>query len=276
MRKWLILAMLVMCLVFSCAYAENATDKVIIYFQDGSMVLLPAEISEDEQKLADYCNQYFPGRNYTRDADASTVQYDASVSEAWAVKQYGEGARAMSVRLVKLGIHTSVVANTKGEELTVPTAELTIRGFEDRDHHVAVISAPRTGEASLRDQPDSKGKVIAKCEAGRIVAVVEYSNAVYTKIVYGEYEGYIRTDCLIFQDTAKAPQDSGVVHIKGAADGKAVVVVRNDASKSAAKVTEIPTGTEVTVYGAEGDWYTVEWNGDFGYIQEQYIELNQQ
>lgn len=276
MKKWLLLALMVMCLVFSCAYAENADDKVIIYFQDGSMVLLPAEIADDEQKLAEYCDQYFPGRFYTRDADAATVQYDASVSVAWAVEQYGEGARAMSVRLVKLGIHTSVVANTKGEELIVPTAELTIRGFEDKEHHVAVISAPRTGEASLREKAAGNGKVLAKCEAGRIVAVVEYSNAVYTKIVYGEHEGYIRTDCLIFQDTGKAPLGSGVVHIKGATDGQSEVVIRNDASKSAAKVTEIPTGTQVSIFASVGEWAAVEWNGNFGYIQEQYIEMNQQ
>lgn len=276
MKMWLMLAMMCAVLMGAAFAEEAAQEQVIVYFQDGSMVLLPGAIANDAEALAAYCEKYFPGRPYTHDADAASYQYDAFVSEKWAVETYGAGSRAMSVRLVKLGAYTSVVASIAGEELTVPTAELTIRGFEDKEHHVAVIHAPRTGEASLRAEASGKGEVLEKCEAGRIVAVVEYSNATYTKIVYGEVEGYIRTDCLIFLDTSRAPQGTGTVHIKGATDGKDDVVIRNEASKSAAKVTEIPTGIVVSIYDSEEDWYAVEWDGDYGYIQAQYISMTEE
>lgn len=275
MKKWLRITVLMMCLLLTVASAEEAAEKVVIYFQDGAKVLLPAEIANDEQKLAEYCNQYFPGRMYSRDAEAAAYTYDAAISEKWAVETYGEGSKAMSVRMVKLGVHASVVANTKGEEITVPTAELTIRGFEDKAHHVAVISAPRTGKASMRDKAASNGKVLASCAAGSIVAVTEYTNATYTKIVYDESEGYIRTDCLVFQDTAKAPLGEGTVHIKGVVDGKSDVVIRNTASKSSSKVAEAPTGTVVSIYEEMGDWYAVEGDGWFGYVQKQYLNLNE-
>lgn len=276
MKRWLMIAVLMICLMLSCAFAEDAAEHVVVYFTDGAMVLLPDDIANDEQKLAEYCNQYFPGRIYTRDAESAASEYDTVISEKWAVEKFGQGTRAMAVRLVKLGVHTSVVADTKGEELTVPTAELTIRGFEDRAHHVAVISAPRTGTASLRDKAAGGGKVIAKCTAGRVVAVVEYTNATYTKILYGEEEGYIRTDCLIFQDTAKAPAGTGTVHIKDAVDGKSDVTIRNTASKSASKVASAPTGTQLNVFGEEGDWYIVEGDGWLGYIQNQYLKLTEE
>lgn len=278
MKNWLRIVMLVICLLMAAALAEapaaDEAQKVVIYFKDGSKVLLPAEIANDAQKLSDYCNTYFPGRQYTKDAEAATFNYDATISEKWAVEHYGEGSRAMSVRLVKLGLHTSVVATTQGEELTVPTAELTIRGFEDMEHHIAIISAPRTGKATMRAKAASSGEVLASCLAGRIVAVTEYSGASFTKIVYEEEEGYIRTDCLIFRDDSKASMGEGTVHIKDVTDGKSDVTIRATASKSTAKVAVIPTGTVVTVHGAEGDWYAIEWDGWFGYVQKQYLKLN--
>ena len=276
MMRWLKIAVMMMCLLMTAAFAEETAEKVVIYFQDGSRVLLPAEIANDAQKLDAYCAEYFPGRLYTKDAESAAYKYDASLSEKWAVETYGEGSRAMSVRLMKLGIHTSVVANTQGEELHVPTAELTIRGFEDKDHSVAVISAPRTGKASVRDKAASNGKVLTSAAAGSIVAVTEYTNASYTKIVYGDVEGYILTSCLIFQDTDKEPTGKGTVHIKGAVDGKSDVVIRNTASKSSAKVAEAATGTEVNIFAEQGDWYAVEGDGWFGYILKQYLKLNEE
>lgn len=271
MKRWLRIAVLMLCLLMASAFAEEAAEHVVIYFNDGAKVLLPAEIANDEQKLADYCNQYFPGRMYAE--DPSDFVYTAVVSEKWAAEQYGEGSGALSVTLSKLGVYASVVTNARGEALTVPTAELTIRGFTDKEHHVAVVSAPRTGAASLREKASGSGKVVASCAAGRIVPVLECTSATYTKILYDGVEGYIRTDCLIFQDTAKAAVGTGVIHIKDAVDGKDDVTIRNTASKSSSKVAAVPTGTSVNVYGSEGDWYIVEGEGWLGYVQQQYVKL---
>lgn len=278
MKNWLRIAVLVICLLMTASMAEepaaDAAQKVVIYFQDGSKVLLPAEIAGDPQKLSEYCSIYFPGRVYTKDENAAAFSYDATISETWAVSQYGEGSRAMSVRLVQLGLYTSVVANTQGEELAVPTRELTIRGFEDLEHHVAIVSAPRTGEASVREKASGSSDLVVSAKAGRIVAVLEYTGASFTKILYDGEEGYIRTDCLIFHDDSKAPTGMGTVHIKDAVDGKSTVTIRATAAKSTAKVASIPTGTVVNVHGVEGDWYAIEWDGWFGYIQDQNLKLN--
>lgn len=275
MKNWLKIAALMMCLMLSAAFAEETAENVVVYFNDGAKVLLPAEIANDDAKLAEYCDKYFPGRMYSKDAETAAYTFDASVSEKWMKETYGEDSHAISVRMVKLGVYTSLVATTKGEELTVPTAELTIRGFGDKAHQVAVISAPRTGTASLRDKASGNGKVIDKCAAGKVVAVLEYVNGTYSKILYGEEEGYIRTDCLIFQDTAKAPVGTGVVHVKDAVDGKSDVTVRNTASKSTSKVAAVPTGTEVCVHGMEGDWYIVEGDGWLGYIHKQNLKMTE-
>lgn len=280
MKNWLKLALVLlglMSMVAAPAFAEDAAEeKVIIYFQDGSKVLLPADIANDPEKLSNYCDTYFPGRAYTRDENAATFNYDSTISEAWAVSQYGEGSRAMSVRLVRLGLYTSVVATTQGEELTVPTRELTVRGFDDLKHHIGIVSAPRTGEASLRETASGSGTLVATCKAGRVVAVLEYTNASFTKILYDGEEGYIRTDCLIFDDGSKAPMGTGTLHVKGATDGKSTVTVRATASTSTAKVASLATGTVVTVYEKQGSWYAVESDGWYGFVQDQYLNMNEE
>lgn len=272
------LALLLAAVMIPAALAmgeEAVQEQVIIYFQDGSRVRIPAGIANDEQALKDYCSTYFPGRAYTK-TKTDGFSFDTTIAEELAVSRYGEGTRALSVRLVKLGLHTTVVANLQSEELTVPTRFLTIRGNSDMAHHVAIISAPRTGEASLRDQADGSSKVIATCKAGRIVAVLAYTNASLTKILYDGQEGYIRTDCLIFDDGQTPPMGTAVVHIKNVTDGKSTVPVRAGASKSTAKVADLSTGTEVLAHGLEEGWYAIEFDGWYGYIPAENLRMREE
>ncbi len=277
MKKWLkYVCTLLTAAVLTSVSVGAAEENVIIYFQDGSRVSLPASIANDGQALSDYCDTYFPGRPYTKGENTADFNYDSTIAEEWAVSRYGAGSRAMSARLLQLGLVTSVVEATQGEELIVPTRYLTLHGNEDFAHHVAIVSAPRTGEASLREKANGSSDRVATCKAGRIVVVLEYSNASYTKILYEGQEGYIRTDCLIFHAGDKAPMGNGTVQIKGVTDGKSAVTVRATASKSTAKVAELATGTRVIVHEQEDDWYAIEFDGWFGYIQEQYLTMNEE
>lgn len=120
MKRWLkyICALLAvpMLMPASFAMAEEMTESnIIIYFQDGSRVSLPASIANDEQALSDYCNTYFPGRRYTKGEDAAGFNYDTTIAEEWTVSQYGAGSRAMSARLLQLGLVTSVVETIQGQ-----------------------------------------------------------------------------------------------------------------------------------------------------------------
>ncbi len=275
MKKWLICLMtLTTVLLCLCAYAEEKSGEssAIVYFQDGSYVLLPDSIAMDNEALANYCNTYFPGRAYTLDPNAATFNYDAVIDEAYASQLYGEGTRAMSVRLMELGIYESVVYTTLADELTIPSKHLIIRGLDDPEHHIGVVHAPRTGEATLREEGSGRGKTIGKARTGKVVAVLEYTGGTYTKILYDDEECYIRTDCLLFQQP-ETVLGSGVLHIKGAVDGAKTVNIRATESSSAVKVTALPTGTGVTVHAQDGEWFSVEAQGWYGYVHEQYLEM---
>lgn len=268
MKTWLKLALL--CLLLMLPFAALAEEQAIVYFHDGSMVMIPAEIANDPGKLSEYCNTYFPGRGYSFDMAAG--DFDAILSDVWTKAQYGDSSMAAGVRLVQLGVYESIVT-LQGEELTVPTQYLQFGENKDAAHRIGVVYAPRSGEASLREAEGGSAKLIQQAKTGRVVAVLEYNGGTFTKILYDGVEGYIRTDCLIFHSGEKAPMGEGTIHVKGATDGAKNVTVRATASTSQAKVTTLKTGTVVKVYEHSGDWYTIEYGGWFGYVQDQYLTM---
>ena len=270
MKKWLLIVLACMVLA-ACACAEESPANVVVYFQDGSMVLLPAEIATDEAALAAYCEKYFPGRLYTLDSDSSALHFDATLSEEWAKAHYGEESRALLVRLVKLGLTESTVITSQGDEVTVPSHYLKFADDVDAAHLLGYVYAPRTGEASMRAEEGTKGAVIQKAETGKLVAILKYTGGTYTQILYDGIEGYIRTDCLIFHDGKTAPLGTGILHAAGDKD----ITIRADHSTSKAKVATWKSGDHVIVHEEKNGWYTVEKDGWVGYVQTQYVTLIQ-
>jgi len=269
------------CLVYGEAGLETVWVKAealvpawtLVYFEDGGYVKLHDLIVYDAEALAAYCNQYFPGRAYSFNVFAPAFEGDAEIMKEWMVAQYGEGNGALPVKLVTLGLQYSVVA-TRDEELTVPTEYLDFDGDTSVKHRVGAVLAPRTGEASLRDQATGSAKVIKMCKAGRLVAVLE-TGSTYSKIRYDGVEGYIRTDCLAYPEKTANPLGEGIIHVKGATDGKTRVAARCTASTSSVMVSEWATGTSVKVYTKQGSWYAVEKDGWFGYVQQQYLTIQE-
>ena len=58
MKKVVLLLLLAVMLTLPAA-AENTS---IVYFNDGSLVMIPVQLANDPAQLTEYCNTYFPGR----------------------------------------------------------------------------------------------------------------------------------------------------------------------------------------------------------------------
>ena len=159
------------------------------------------------------------------------------------------------------------VVTLAGENVTVPTSELIFADGVDAAKHVAVVHAPRSGEATLRAKASGTAEKIATAKTGRIVAVLEYTGSTYTKILYDGEEGYIRTDCLIFHNGRESAIGSAVL------TGMDSVALYSTESSSTAKVGTWDQGTSVTVYERKSGWCTVEIDGWYGYVQDKYADM---
>lgn len=179
----------------------------------------------------------------------------------------------VQVSLEQLGTTTSRISY-QGTVSEVPTSELRFGSDVPDDKKIAVVYAPRTGKASLREKASTSAAVITKCKAGTIVSVMEYGKK-FCKISYNGSVGYILTSCLQFHAPTEQPIGEAVLTYNGKATGRTTINIRNDADGDSAKITEWRTGTTVLVYGQENGWYEIEANGMRGYVKGDFITLSE-
>lgn len=177
------------------------------------------------------------------------------------------------VMLVTLGVANSrVFANE--EWLDVPTAELVFETEVAREQNLAIITAPNSGECSLRSRADADSRALAKCKAGRVVVVLEIGER-FCKVNFEGQEGYILTNLLRIVGQDVQATGSAVLSVKGATTGKATVNIRNSADKDTAKIAVWPVGTAVTIFSYENGWYEIEHEGVHGYVMDDYVTVNE-
>lgn len=177
----------------------------------------------------------------------------------------------IQVTLEQLGTTTSKISY-QGSVSEVPTSELMFGNDVPDDKKIAVVYAPRTGKASLREKASTSADVITKCKAGTIVSVLEYGKK-FCKITYDGSVGYILTSCLQFHAPTEQPVGEAVLTYNGKATGRTTINVRNDADGDSAKITEWRTGTKVLVFGQENGWYEIEANGMRGYVKDDFLTM---
>ena len=57
----------------------------------------------------------------------------------------------------------------------------------------------------------------------------------------------------------------------GALVGGGSINVRGGADKDSARIAQWPAGTQVTVYGVDGNWCEVEFDGQHGWVASKYV-----
>lgn len=248
------------------------TATVTFYLDDGAMLMLSESLVQDEAALAAYFADRYPGREYSTTPPPppppAPIVPDAWVSAA-------ESAMAeenMPVKVLQLGLTEASVEDEAHNVFSIPTDQLIFADGVDAAHRVAVIHAPRTGSASLRENADGSGKKLEACATGRIVPVLEYGKS-FTRVRYEGREGWVMTDALQFFPGGGEPLGMGTLHFKGKTDGENVIKIYTTASTSSAQVAGLKTGVTVTVLSHSGVWYAVEHEGWYGYVNQQNLTM---
>lgn len=198
---------------------------------------------------------------------------EAPAEEPQAPEAPAEAAPASAPdAIVTLGTVQSLV-RYGAEERMAATAELNLGGDMPADKQIAVVYAPKTGKATLRETASKNGKEIRQCAAGAVVAVLSQDGDFCRISIQGE-EGYILVSCLEYHSSTAETLGTAVLSLKGATDGKSKINVRNAADRDSAKVAEWKTGMEVTVFSHKGSWYEIEAEGIHGWVQEAYVTMN--
>ncbi len=185
-------------------------------------------------------------------------------------EQQSASVSTVPVEVLTLGTAESTV-RYDGQERTVKTSELDFSAKDvPAEKAVAVVYAPRTGQASLRSKANGGGSLIRKCKAGTVVSVLEIKGDYSLVNVKGDV-GYMRNDCLQYYPAAPETEGTAQLSYNGKTNGSTTINVRNAASGDSAKVAEWETGTEVTVFGRKDGWVEIEAKGVHGWVLEKYV-----
>jgi hypothetical protein len=158
-----------------------------------------------------------------------------------------------------------------GDVVTVPTARLQWETEADEEHMLAVISAPRTGKATLRKEARSSSRALAQCEAGRIVIVLKLGDN-YSRILYDGKEGLVLNGALEFKPVVPEDQiETGTLAYKGRTDTSATISVYSDTGLKR-RLKQFRVGTEIVLFGETGSLTEVEIGGYHGYVKSAYLE----
>lgn len=188
-----------------------------------------------------------------------------------------EDGTEQPVTLLTLGTAVSEI-QISGETLTVPTASLRWGSTAPEDKQLAVITAPKGGEAALRAKASSKGQVLKKCQTNRIVLVLSVGKS-YTRVYCDGLVGYIRNSSLTFYpvggvkegDSAPTP---GWVSFRGRLNSKNTVNIRQSGKNGSRILTDFIAGTPVMVFSQSDRWAEIDVGGYRAYILNEYLTLD--
>ena len=164
------------------------------------------------------------------------------------------------------------VIEVNGERLTVLTSELEFASTAKEEERLAVIYAPRTGKATMREKASQNAKMVKNCKAGRYALVLEKGKN-FTKIYYNNAVGYIRTDCLKFYPIATEPWPEGLLSLNGYTNGLSDINIRNKPEHGSHICDLYQTGTAIRVIEIGDTWTEVEINRVRGYIQAKFLTM---
>lgn len=153
-------------------------------------------------------------------------------------------------------------------DITLKAKLRRVSGSESpEDLLVAFVYAPNFGKASLRESADNSSKALAQCDAGTVVVVLEIGKTHSLVDVDGQV-GYLRNDCLGYSALREEQVLTGMLM------GSDKINVRGGADKDSCRVAQWPAGTQVTIYGVDGNWCEVEYDGVHGWVASKYVAAN--
>lgn len=128
------------------------------------------------------------------------------------------------------------------------------------------VYATATTTVNVRSSDSETADKLGKVSGGTKVEVLEQKANGWSRIVYENGEGYIKSEFLNVAESASGVETIGTV------TATANVNVRVAPSETAEKMGIVTGGETLDLVGTEGDWSKVIYNGQVGYVKSEYVQ----
>ena len=212
--------------------------------------------------------RFYSGGEYWLDLSYCARRGMRLIRPAWL--KLSDASGASTVELAQIGTMRSSVI--RGEEtLTVPTRDLRWNCVGLDQPVVAMVEA-KSGTV-FRNASGDKISGYKKIAQGTLLIPLEVNK----DTVYIQYKGtfgYVARKDVELLPIAKEDGPSGILSYNGRTSGTAMINLRSEAGGKR-KIAELKIGTPVSVVDQKEDSFLVEGKGLRGWIQSEYLTLDQ-
>ncbi|MBQ8161962.1 MAG: hypothetical protein IJ083_14645 [Clostridia bacterium] len=243
---------------------------------DGTVETIPEALSGNYSAIASYLNTQYSDRTFTASGSSIHVVKEEGADDSGAARRTPQITNIMPVPEELLGVKElgsiySLVTED-GVDRRVLTSTIPFSDELPPSKQIAMISATRTGVATMHTQPKAKSSVLDKLTTGLIVGVIKPGKS-YTRIFANGKVGCVLTETLVTLDVDAEPLGYGIITVKGKVAKGDWVNVRGGPSAKSRIVDSWYCGTEVTVWAHENSFYEIEAKGLRVYINDKFLTM---
>lgn len=147
--------------------------------------------------------------------------------------------------------------NVEAETITEPTEPI---------QNAEPVYAKATTTVNVRVSDSEQSDKVDKVTGGTKVEVLEQRVNGWSKVKFGNTEGYIKSEFLQLMNTATGMEVIGTV------TASSNVNVRMSASESADRLGVLAGGEVVDLLGRENGWCKINYNGQIAYVKEEFVQ----
>ncbi len=235
--------------------SSDSTDTII------TPIVTPDEDTDTEEDLT-------PDEGSDTDTDTDT---DSSSNQKWVYESQTLTAAldGETVEVLAVGTRVSIIKRNGARE-EVYTDTLHFADDIEAGKQLAIITAPKSGQASMFKKASGKSAIIMKCQTGRIVPVLAVTKS-FALVQYKDAVGYVKRSSLTFLDAESGEASFAYIAYKGKTSSNNTVKVRQKASSNGRILDEFPCGQRVTVITPGEKWTEIEVENLRCYILSEFL-----
>ncbi len=224
-------------------------------------IVTPDEDTDTEEDLT-------PDEGSDTDTDTDT---DSSSNQKWVYESQTLTAAldGETVEVLAVGTRVSIIKRNGARE-EVYTDTLHFADDIEAGKQLAIITAPKSGQASMFKKASGKSAIIMKCQTGRIVPVLAVTKS-FALVQYKDAVGYVKRSSLTFLDAESGEASFAYIAYKGKTSSNNTVKVRQKASSNGRILDEFPCGQRVTVITPGEKWTEIEVENLRCYILSEFL-----
>lgn len=176
------------------------------------------------------------------------------------------------VSVVYVGLVRSMV-HLNGKEQLVDTCDLVWESEAPAEQLLAVINAPKNGQAKMRAKTSAKSTVLDTCRTNRVVRVLKVGKT-WAFVDHNGLRGYIQNTSLTFYPNERHEYETGYISVKGKTPKGETVYIRSAPKNNSRHLEQYPVATPLTIVSSDGNWTEIDVEGWHCYILSKYVSRN--